>query len=145
MYIRFFRVSQKKWAQSDPKWPRPSERTWMAQSGPKWPKIPASHHSPQNFKSTFFLGHPVFLRPATPESVDCSPVAGALGRRQTQLTCLARSLVAPHIPIFITKQHSHCVSKYFPRGVSLNLVSRCLSNVHEITHGALSAVRVNKS
>ena len=49
----------KKWAQSDPKWPRPSERTWMAQSGPKWPKIPASHHSPQNFKSTFFLGHPV--------------------------------------------------------------------------------------
>ena len=49
----------KKWARSDPKWPRPSERTWMAQSGPKWPKIPASHHSPQNFKSTFFLGHPV--------------------------------------------------------------------------------------
>ena len=81
--------------------------------GPLWAKIPASHHSPQNFKSTFFLGHPVFLRPATPESVDCSPVAGALGRRQTQLTCLARSLVAPHIPIFITKQHSHCVSKYF--------------------------------
>ena len=36
------------------------QRTWMAQSGPKWPKIPASHHSPQNFKSTFFLGHPVY-------------------------------------------------------------------------------------
>ena len=87
----------------------------------------------------------LFLRPATPESVDCSPVAGVLGRRQTQLTCLARSLVVPHVPIFITKQHSHCVSKYFPRDVSLNLVSRCLSNVHEITHGALSAVTVNKS
>ena len=26
----------KKWARSDPKWPRPSERTWMAQSGPKF-------------------------------------------------------------------------------------------------------------
>ena len=30
-----------------------------SQSGPKWPKIPASHLSPQNFKSSFFLGHPV--------------------------------------------------------------------------------------
>ena len=70
----------KKWARSDPKWPRPSERTWMAQSGPKWPKIPASHHSPQNFKSTFFLGHPVYTRISKHESgfFDNEPTIDAL-------------------------------------------------------------------
>ena len=71
----------KKWARSDPKWPRPSERTWMAQSGPKWPKIPASHHSPQNFKSTFFLGHPV---PAYLRASSQSPSA----THSTKINCL---------------------------------------------------------
>ena len=56
-------------AQNDPKWPKQLKWPKLAQSfqewpkmaqtlrenldGPKWPKIPASHHSPQNFKSTF--------------------------------------------------------------------------------------------
>ena len=44
-------------AQNGPKWPRPSERTWMAQSGPKfWPPFIAL-----KILKTHFLGHPVYI------------------------------------------------------------------------------------